>query len=56
MAQLKSTQVTGDLSVTGLSKATDFKGITAELSGTVSIGGETSIDNTLSAKKFLIKN
>ena len=56
MAQLKSTQVIGDLLVTGLSKATDFKGITAELSGTVSIGGETNIDNTLSAKKFLIKN
>ena len=68
MAQLKSTNVIGNLSVTGLSKATDFKGITAELSGAVSIGGETnisgavsisgetSIGNVLSAKKLLIKN
>ena len=56
MAQLKSTNVIGNLSVTGSSKATDFKGITAELSGAVSIGGETTIDNILSAKKLLIKN
>lgn len=62
MAQLKSTNVIGNLSVTGLSKATDFKGVTAELSGAVSIGGETNIsgethiDNILSAKKLLIKN
>jgi hypothetical protein len=56
LAQLKSTNIIGNLSVTGLSKATDFKGTTAELSGAVSIGGETNIGNTLSTKKFLVKN